>query len=107
MQNIAVRLDSDKELSSMIKTSPTLYLILNPDDTNCIWRQRFLARYDYPRLDDILEFPYAYKIRQLVLRRFDGFAIGNSLKQRSGHQLDVIKDMVLGQCVHSAVDSTH
>lgn len=96
VQDIATRLDSDLDLTAMMRTGSTLHSILHPDGANCIWRQRFLARYDYPRLESNLEFPFAYKVRQLVLRGFDSFAIGYSLKQRSGHQLDVIKDMVLG-----------
>lgn len=100
VQDIAVRLDSDVDLSAMIKTSPTWYSILHPDGSNCIWRQHFLARYDHPLVESNLEFPFAYKVRQLVLKAFDGVAIGNSLKQRSGHQLDVVKDMVLGNVAH-------
>lgn len=100
VQDIAVRLNSDLDFSSMMKTSPTLYSILHPEETNCIWRQRFMARYDYPHLESTFEFPFAYKVRQLVLQRFDAIAIAHSLKQRSGHQLDVIKDMVLGKIRH-------
>lgn len=63
---------------------------------NCVWRQRFLTRYDYPRLENTLEFPFAYKVRQFVLQGFDATALGSGLKARSGHQLDVVKDMILG-----------
>lgn len=63
---------------------------------NCIWRQRFLARYDYPFLENTLEFPFAYKVRQFILQGFDAAALGFGLKGKSGHQLDVVKDMILG-----------
>lgn len=68
---------------------------------NCIWRQRFLALYDYPRLESTLEFPFAYKVRQFVLQGFDASALESGLRGRSGHQLDVVKDMILGNAIDS------
>lgn len=89
-------MESDRDLGSAVTASPTLYQTLYSDERNCVWRQRFLAQYDFPMLQSTQEFPFAYKLRQFVLRRFDAVALGRPLKHRSGHQLDVVKDIVLG-----------
>lgn len=58
-----------------------------------IWRDRFLAQYDHPLIDNSNQFCAAYKERALVLSNFTGFGDGSDA--RLDLQLAVIHDMVL------------
>ena len=96
VQDIATKADSDLDISRLSLASPALAKRLVPNNAD-VWRERFLARYDYPFINTVDEFAFAYKIRRLVLRKLDGHALRNGDKEQAEHQLQVIKDMILGQ----------
>ena len=64
-----------------------------------IWRSKFLARYDFPIIEDAQEFRIAYQLREMVLRKFPSFKDGGARyrKCKSRFTMDVLTDMVLGK----------
>ena len=59
-----------------------------------VWRDRFLAQYDYPIISDSLEFRPAYQVRQLILKAFVSFDKGGG--PQGIECLDTIREMIMG-----------
>jgi hypothetical protein len=62
---------------------------------SAVWKQRFLALYDYPKVLQHEDFAIAYRIRRMTLCEFANFKNGKDDQIR--YQLEVIRDMIVGE----------
>ena len=86
----------DTDLANLQLVSRKIAYNVTPDDSS-IWKARFLTFYDHPIIQDPLEFSLAYKLRRLVLRDDNFVNFRNAEDKRLNVQLEVIKDMILGE----------
>ena len=99
-----MKVATDTDLASLAATSKRFCAVLDPKSSMIIWKTRFLAVYDYPIISSLVEFCWAYKIRVPVLRNFVHCDRNDA---RRSMQLEVLKEMVLGQCICSPLSGIH
>lgn len=91
---IATNIGDDADLLSFILTCKDFALAAVLEEST-VWRNRFLARYDHPIIEEFCEFRAAYQLRELVLRKFPSFADGGGARAKIA--LEVLRDMVVGE----------
>lgn len=64
--------------------------------SSAIWKERFISRYDYAYVRNPTEYAIAYRLRRFVLGQFVAFT--SPRDKRLMIQLEVLKDMILGEC---------
>lgn len=94
LHKLAACVLSDQDLAALTLSCRKLAHTHSPKDA-AAWKARFLAKYDHPVIDNQHDFFYAYKIRRMVLHNFVDF--GDGQDPRLTIQLEVVKDIVLGQ----------
>ncbi|KAJ9606251.1 hypothetical protein H2200_009212 [Cladophialophora chaetospira] len=92
LNHIVSRLSDDHDLFNLTCSCAAFAAALVPEES-AVWKERFLSRYDYPRIADSTQFAFAYQLRRAVLRQFVEFT--NPQDPRLAVQLEVLRDMVI------------